>query len=618
MTRRIIGFMQGESRGVRVALAVAIVLVSGLGFASAQIAPPPQVPPNPGTTMPVQSAPPPPLPVPSTYSVAPAGPTSSTSSTTAPTTAQAVAATAQAGAGSQASPLIGANPATPAATSLLQYQNAGIRPAPFGSELFSSANLTATTVGVVDPTYIMKPGDQIALTLWGSVPDSNTTVVVDTNGNIFVPGVGPVKVGGQTAGSIDRIVKSAAAAVYRTAVHIYAAPVTTVPITVFMTGPVVAPGPYAGLGSDSVVAFLQRAGGIDPNRGSYRNIVVRRNGETIAHIDLYAFLRTGELPRVSLHNNDVIVVGQQGPVVSVSGAARSPYTFELAGQTGDGEEILYYARPRPEANYVAVLGFRNAEPLNAYVPVKDFARLPLLDGDRVGFSADAIASTVVVQVTGAIHGPASYVVAKDTTLGAVLARIPFDPMADRRWVYLQRVSAAFTQKQLLSEALARLQKAVYTQPAPTAALVSANAAQATTIQNYINFASQVQPIGIVSFPPGADLNQVSLEPNDIIVVPYKSQVVSIGGEVTEPQTVIYEPGKTIKDYVKRAGGFGQIADKSHILLIHPDASTDVNGVPQPGDRILVVVHLPGHFLDVAATLTQILYQIAIGAKVAGA
>jgi len=224
----------------------------------------------------------------------------------------------------------------------------------------------------------------------------------------------------------------------------------------------------------------------------------------------------------------------------------------------------------------------------------------------------------VVQVTGAVNGPASYVVPKETSLAAVLARIPLESMADRRWIYLQRVSAAFTQKQLLSEALARLQKAVYTRPALTAALVSADAAQAAVIQNYINFASQIQPIGIVSFPPGADLSQVSLEPNDVIVVPYKSQVVSIGGEVTEPQTVIYQPGKTIKDYVQRAGGFGQIANRGKILVIHPDASTDVNAIPGPGDRILVVVKLPGHFLDLAATLTQVLYQIAIAAKVSGA
>ena len=256
-----------------------------------------------------------------------------------------------------------------------------MRPAPFGSELFCGGNLTATTVGVVDPTYIMKPGDQIALTLWGSVPDSNTTAVVDTNGNIFVPGVGPVRVGGQSAGNVNGIVKAAAAAVYRTAVHIYAAPVTTVPINVFVTGPVVAPGPYAGLGSDSPVAFLQRAGGIDANRGSYRNIQVKRNGVTVAHIDLYEFLRTGDLPRVTLHNNDTIVVGQQGSIVSVSGLARAPFTFELGGPSGVGEELLYYARPRPEVNYVALLGYRSAQPLNLYRPGAEL-RAPAADGRR--------------------------------------------------------------------------------------------------------------------------------------------------------------------------------------------------------------------------------------------
>jgi hypothetical protein len=198
----------------------------------------------------------------------------------------------------------------------------------------------------------------------------------------------------------------------------------------------------------------------------------------------------------------------------------------------------------------------------------------------------------------------------------MLARIPLDSLADRRWIHLQRVSAAFTQKQLLSESLARLQKAVYTQPSPTAALVASNAAQATSIQQYINYASQVQPIGDVAFPPGVDLNQVSLEPDDIIVIPYKSQVVSIGGEVTEPQAMIYRPGLTVKAYIVKAGGFSNIADKGHILVIHPDGSTEINGAVQPGDRILVLVRLPGRLLDILVALTQILYQTAIAGEAA--
>ncbi|MDQ2860188.1 MAG: polysaccharide biosynthesis/export family protein, partial [Pseudomonadota bacterium] len=545
MMRGLTSFVLKRPVGTRLAFAGAVLAASGLTLAGAQTTPPP--PPTTPPSIPAQSPP-------STTQVVPQAYQTQTVPVATPSTA--TTQTPQtAGPSSQAAPLIGANPATPTATTLLQYQNAGIRPAPFGSQLFTGGNVTAAPTNVVDPTYILKPGDQVNITLWGSVPDSNSTAVIDTNGNVFVPGVGPVKLGGLPASRVDAVVKAAAAVVYRNQVHIYAAPVTTVPITVFVTGPAVAPGPYAGLGSDSVIAFLQRAGGIDPNLGSYRNITVLRGGQTIAHMDLYEFLRTGHMMPLSLHNNDTIVVGQQGPVVAVSGVARAPFTFELAGPSGRGEEILYYARPRPEVNYVALLGFRNAQPLNDYVSVHDFARLPLMDGDRVGFSADAIADSVVVQVTGAYQGPAAYVVPKNTTLGAMLARIPMDALADRRWIHLQRVSAAFSQKQLLSESLARLQKAVYTQPAPTAALVTSNAAQATAIQQYITYASQIQPIGDVAFPPGVDLNQVSLEPDDVIVIPYRSQVVSIGGEVTEAQALLYQPGLTARAYVQKAGGF---------------------------------------------------------------
>lgn len=237
----------------------------------------------------------------------------------------------------------------------------------------------------------------------------------------------------------------------------------------------------------------------------------------------------------------------------------------------------------------------------------------LLDGDRIGFSADALSDTVVVQVAGAFHGPGSYVVTRSTTVGAVLAQIPLDSLADKRWIHVQRASVAAAQKQLLTESLARLQKAIYTNPAPTAALQQANATQAQTIQTYISYANQIQPVGDVAFPAGTDLNSVNLEPNDIIVIPFKSQVVTIGGDVNVPQSVIYEPGLKARDYIKRAGGFDPIGDRGKILVIHPDGSLVINGEVQPGDRVMVGVALPGHLLDVASALTAILYQVGVAA-----
>jgi protein involved in polysaccharide export with SLBB domain len=217
---------------------------------------------------------------------------------------------------------------------------------------------------------------------------------------------------------------------------------------------------------------------------------------------------------------------------------------------------------------------------------------------------------------GAFHGPSTYVVPRNTSLAAVLAMVPLDEMADRRWIHLERTSVALTQKQLLNESLSRLEKAIYTQPSYDETVAQANQAQAQTIQTYINSASQVQPAGDLALPPGVDLTKINLEADDVIVIPYRTQVVSIGGEVNQSQSLIYQPGLSLHDYVLKAGGFTSLADKGHILVIHPDTTSEINGRIQAGDRILVIPRLPGKWLILAKDLTQILYQVAIAALAA--
>ena len=55
----------------------------------------------------------------------------------------------------------------------------------------------------------------------------------------------------------------------------------------------------------------------------------------------------------------------------------------------------------------------------------------------------------------------------------------------------------------------------------------------------------------------------------------------------QPQALIYVRGADVMSYVKRAGGFSDIANKGHILIIHPDGTTQIGGTVLPGDRILV-------------------------------
>ncbi|MGP1354740.1 MAG: polysaccharide biosynthesis/export family protein [Parasphingopyxis sp.] len=494
---------------------------------------------------------------------------------------------------------------------LRQDQLAGRRPAPFGSELFQGT-APDSAEGASDPNYIVQPGDVVMVTTYGLVNET-ARLVVDAEGNIALPNVGPVRVAGTRAADVDSVVSGAASQVYQSTVQVYATVADAGEIQVFVTGPVRQPGGHTASSQASIIGFLQNAGGIDPDRGSYRHIIVRRNNDTIGSIDLYEFLLNGELSGVNLRNGDVIVVGQQGPVVSVSGDARAPYTFEFASLASSGAELLQYSRPRPEVTHVSILGTRDGIPFNAYVTREEFAAMMLADGDRVRYEADAPSGTFIVRVLGAHDGPSAYVVNRGDYLGPLLARIPLDPLADVPMIHLERQSIADTQRVLLQENLARLERAIYTAPSSSPASAQARAAQATALGEFIQRARLVEPRGLVAFPDDADLNGVLLEPDDVIVIPYINQTVVVAGEVELPQTLLWTPGNDARDYVRRAGGFTSLANRSDTLVIRPDGSVQRGGDVRAGDRILVPPKAPGQTLQFIRDITQIFAQVGIAA-----
>ncbi len=496
-------------------------------------------------------------------------------------------------------------------TTLRQDQLAGTRPQPFGAELFQQTE-TRSLSGTADPNYVVQPGDAVSVTTYGLVNESSR-LIVDAEGNIALPNVGPVRIAGTRSADVNDVVSAASSVVYQSTVQVYATVANAGEIQIFVTGPVRQPGGHAGVSQASVIGFLQSAGGIDADRGSYRHILIRRNGETLGSVDLYDFLLNGDLSGVNLRNGDVIVVGQQGPVVSVSGDARAPYTFEFANVAGTGAELLRYSRPRPEITHVSVLGTRDGAPFNAYLTREEFSAFTLADGDRVRYEADAPSGTFVVRVMGAQDGPSTYVVNRGDYLGPLLARIPLDPLADVPMIHLERQSVAETQRVLLQENLARLERAIYTASSSSAASAQARAAQASSLGAFIARAREVQPRGLVALPDEADLSQVLLEPDDVIVIPYVNQTVIIAGEVELPQTVLWTPGNDARDYVRRAGGFTNLANRSDTLVIHPDGSVQRGGAVRAGDRILVPPKAPGQTLQFIRDIAQILGQTGLAA-----
>src|SRR5690606_37019570 len=65
---------------------------------------------------------------------------------------------------------------------------------PFGSNLFLG-NFGATREDGLNPQYVIMPGDHVAMNVWGAVA-VNEVFIVDSQGNIFIPQVGPIHLAG--------------------------------------------------------------------------------------------------------------------------------------------------------------------------------------------------------------------------------------------------------------------------------------------------------------------------------------------------------------------------------------------------------------------------------------
>ncbi len=168
-----------------------------------------------------------------------------------------------------------------------------------GSAIPSTSVQPQPGAAAYDPNHVMAPGDSVQIHIYGATTlDQQATV--DSNGDIFLPTIGPIHVAGTLAGALQSAVAAGIESVYQRNAKVYVTLASAAPVNVFVTGAVIAPGQYAQPSTSSVIKFLQASGGIDPRRGSYRNIQVLRDGREIANVDLYAFLLHGELPSLRL------------------------------------------------------------------------------------------------------------------------------------------------------------------------------------------------------------------------------------------------------------------------------------------------------------------------------
>jgi protein involved in polysaccharide export with SLBB domain len=487
---------------------------------------------------------------------------------------------------------------------------------PFGANLFTGAFRSERESGL-NPDYVVVPGDRVTVKIWGATTFAET-LVVDSQGNIFIPEIGPVGVEGVRYDRLNDRVTAAVRGVFTQNVNVYTSLEGTLPVATYVTGYVNNPGSYAGVASDSILYFIDRAGGIDLQRGSFRDVRVLRDGKVIARADLYEFLLDGEIARVQFTDGDTVVVGRRGPTVSVDGDVLNAFEFEILQSPVPGSAVASMAHPRPDASHATLVGTRATGPVSAYVPLEELASLQIRDGDLVIIEADQRKDTMLVRVEGSHLGPSRFAVPVDTRLIDMLNHIEVDPnLADVRAVSLRRQSVARRQKQAIEASLRRLETATLGATSQTDTEASIRLQEAELIARFVERASQVEPEGVLVVSKAGKVEDVLLQPEDVISIPENSRVVLVSGEVVVPQAIVHTPGDSIYDYVAKAGGFSERAIENEFLVIRRNAEVlrgrDID--VSPGDEIVVLPKIPAKRLEIVKTIIQVIYQLALSTAV---
>jgi protein involved in polysaccharide export with SLBB domain len=482
-------------------------------------------------------------------------------------------------------------------------------PSPYGTNLFQGN--FAKNAG----TAPLMPGDRVVIRLWGAAI-ADDIFTVDPQGLLHVPQIGPMPVAGLAPDKLAENLRSKLAATGQEGTQVYVMPLDAHSVNVFVTGGVIKPGRYQGPATDSVLAFLDRAGGIDPDRGSYRAVRLVRDGAVAVTVDIYPFARRGELASPRLQEGDTLVVPPKGPTVTAAGAVRNPAVFEfLKGQAG-GAVLIDLAQPEKKATHAAVSGTRNGAPYNTYVPVRDLAHLALEDGDTVNFVADTTGGAMFIAVEGAIRGASRIPVRKGARLGDVQNFIAVEPdRADLDAIHVKRKSVAARQKRAIADSLRRLEESVLTASSASAEEAQIRSQEASMLSRFVERAKNVEPDGVVVLDNDKDSGDLVLEDGDVIVIPPKSDVVLVSGEVMAPQAMLWNRKKDLDDYVKGAGGYSAKADKDRVLIMRANGSVSRDGGRvKAGDQILVLPKVESKSMQTVKDISQVLMQTAISAR----
>ncbi len=292
----------------------------------------------------------------------------------------------------------------------------------FGQNLFLNKQLNfAPNLNVPVPDdYVLGPGDEIVIDVWGNSEFSEIQVI-SPEGDVVLPNVGLITLSGLKMKEASRRLKIAYGKVYsdlsssngNTYMKVSLGKLRGIQVNIL--GEVTAPGTYSISSLSSVFHALYVAGGVSPI-GSLRNIQVFRNGKIFKTLDVYDYLLKGKNnDDVILNDGDVVLVGTFDVMVNIAGAVKRPMKYEMkVGETID--DLLCFSGGFADKAFAKNIQLsRNGADKHQYYTIKedDYKSFELKNGDELEIATILPDYENKVEIAGAIYRPGVYAIGSD-------------------------------------------------------------------------------------------------------------------------------------------------------------------------------------------------------------
>jgi len=400
----------------------------------------------------------------------------------------------------------------------------------FGHDLFKDgAKFDPTDMMPVGPSYLLGPGDELKVNIWGKY-NTSFSAVIERDGKVNLGELGTIQLAGLTFADAKNYLESELGRYYKPSeVRMNVSLGALSSMRVFVLGKAENPGSYNISSMSTVLNALIAAGGPSKS-GSMREIRVNRNGKTVATFDLYDLLLHGDKSGdMRLMPDDVVFIPPVGSLIAVAGYVRSPGIYEIKGET-TASEIIGLAGGRNELAFAGRLKIDRISDEGKIVslesrlddPQKDAALKP---GDLITVF-NVVSERKLARVSGAVSRDGVYGVNDGLTVSGLISLAGgMRPYAYGKDAELTRVTPTPAGPET-TKVIIDLEKALKGDPA----------------------------------------HDIEIRQDDYLFVRTVPEwqlyrTVTIKGEVRFPGTYTIEKGETVHSLITRAGGF---TDKAYL------------------------------------------------------